>query len=173
MIDLAEQTRYQAIYADPDRWPGYGGSVHGRLAGPLVAGAESVVDVGCGDNRFLRFFAPGGARAVGVDFASPAADVVACATSLPFGSKEFEVLTCFDCLEHLKPEQVPVALREFRRVSCRFVLSIGLEDSKVRGPDGGSLHPCVRPQSWWLEQLERQASHVSWGLHYVTGTWKG
>ena len=89
-----------------------------------------LLDVGCGTGFSLvwlreRFDSQ---EAFGVDLSTHAAalwqlrglDTVAVASAdrLPFGSGEFDLVTCFDVIYQLEPEQARTAIREMRRVLC-------------------------------------------------------
>lgn len=109
--------------------------------------------------------------ATGSDFACPGADLQADARSLPFPGKHFDMLTAFDMLEHLREDDVPSVLAEFSRVSRQFVFSISHAPS-VNKWNGETLHPTVRPESWWMMQLMR-AGAIGLAKHgrYITGRW--
>lgn len=96
-------------------------------------GVESVLDAGCGNGYFCRWIsgkvplhrvagldvsptrvALSQQRHPGIDFR--AGDV----TALPFGDREFDVVTCIEVLEHL-PDPLP-ALREILRVARRYAI---------------------------------------------------
>lgn len=167
---MQEIEKYRAIYSDPGRWPRYGHTNHGRKALPLVEGASSVVDVGCGHNEFAKELRGAGKHAVGVDFACPGADIEAPADALPFGKLDFEVITAFDMLEHLRPEEVRPVLREFARVSRRFVFSISYVPS-VYQVKGETLHPTVKPEDWWIARIEEAGGRVERSGRYLHGEW--
>lgn len=153
---MTELEKYKGIYAHP-AYAFYGHSNHGAKAAGVVEqkirmhGAP-LLDVGCGWNEFAKAIRGTGVDATGVDFACPGADVVAHAHELPFGDKYFGVLTSFDMLEHLTPEQVEPTLKEFSRVSKSFVLSISHKPSRVKWC-GENLHPTVFPQEWWINKI--------------------
>lgn len=162
---MEEVEKYRRIYSGEPRWSRYGHSNHGRAAAPLVRGARSLVDVGCGWNEFAKACRGKGVRAVGVDFACPGADVIAAAQSLPFRDRQFEIVTAFDMLEHLREEDVPAVLREFARVAGRFVFSICYGPSRNL-VDGETLHPCVMPEAWWRERIAEAGGSVKkWGKY--------
>ena len=173
---MTELDKYQGIYANPERFPKYGHSNHGRGAARLLTKWQpaSVLDVGCGWNEFagqMREEMPG-ARIVGVDFACPGADVIAPLTALPFADKEFDTITAFDVLEHLRPDEVDAALAEMARVSGRFIVSISYVPS-VNKWQGQNLHPTVRPEEWWMIKL-MQAGAAQLAKHgrYIVGSWR-
>lgn len=168
-----EIEKYQGIYANPSAYRGYGHSNHGRGAAALMEGIKSLCDIGCGHNEFvktqrtLRADMP----AVGVDFACPGADVQAAATALPFVDKQWDMLTSFDMLEHLLPEEVGPALREFARVSSRFCFSICYRASVITW-QGANLHPTVQPESWWVGEISRAGGvNIRKVGNYLTGDW--
>ena len=154
---MIELQKYQGIYSHP-AYAFYGHSNHGSKAVSLVeqklkTHGGSLLDVGCGRNEFVKAFRERMAvEAVGVDFACPGADIVAPANALPFSDKQFGVLTSFDMLEHLRPQEVSGVLAEFARVSESFVFSISYQPSRVKWK-GETLHPTVFPQEWWINKI--------------------
>lgn len=154
-----EQSRYRELYHHK-AYAFYGHSNHGGKAQDLVSEMvnesenKSLLDVGCGWNEFVQQFRKRhpNKRAVGADFACPGADLIACATNLPVETKSIGVLTAFDMLEHLLPEQVPLVLAEFSRVAENFVFSISHIPSHVKWK-GETLHPTVQPIEWWMSQI--------------------
>lgn len=171
---MTELDKYQGIYASPEKFPTYGHSNHGKGIVPWVKQMkpESLLDVGCGWNEFKRDLGDSVPRVIGVDFACPGADMLVDAQALPFGDHEFDVLTAFDMLEHLREEQVPVVLAEFARVSSRFVFSISYQAS-VNKWQGQTLHPTVKPEAWWITQLMRVgAVGITKRGRYLCGRWQ-
>jgi hypothetical protein len=171
-----ERAKYAGIYSGENpRLRGYGKSNHGSNATALIQtfGAKSLVDVGCGWNDFCK-----GAKlvspelqTVGVDFACPGADVNASAESMPFSDKQFDVLTAFDMLEHILPEQVDAVLAEFARVSRRFIFSISYVPSRILW-QGENLHPTVQPEPWWIQRIIRAGGMaIKKEGRYITGEW--
>lgn len=153
---MTELEKYQGIYTHP-AYAFYGHSNHGAGAVPLVKQklkqhGASLVDVGCGWNEFVKGLRDLSVDATGVDFACPGADIIAPAGQLPFSNKQFGVLTSFDMLEHLRPEEVTDVLSEFARVSHSFVFSISYQPSRVKW-QGETLHPTVYPQEWWINKI--------------------
>ena len=71
---------------------------------------ESVLDVGCGDGRFLKLLASKYSRAIGIDYCfEPISRIQtpclqASATHLPFQSASFDLIVATEMLEHLPPD---------------------------------------------------------------------
>jgi 2-polyprenyl-3-methyl-5-hydroxy-6-metoxy-1,4-benzoquinol methylase len=138
---LASRADLQKRYADPHRGPillewEMSAVERGELALADIEACGLVdwknaraLDVGCGDGGFLVAMARRHARAYGLDFQEfnilgaalrarawelPVSVAVGSATSLPYRSASFDVVTCGDVIEHLAD---PLgALREVRRV---------------------------------------------------------
>ena len=170
---MTEREKYEGIYSC-GTMPRYGHSNHGAQALPILQSwnPTSLIDIGCGYNEFVikaRRLIPG-MRATGVDFACPGADIIADAVTLPFPRKSFDVLTAFDMLEHLLPEQVDTVLAEFARVSDRFIFSINYTPS-VNKWKRQTLHPTVREKPWWIERIKAAGGIPSKHGHYITGHW--
>jgi SAM-dependent methyltransferase len=169
-----EQAKYRAIYSNGTH-ARYGHSNHGARSLKMLMKwkPRSVLDVGCGWNEFAATARKHLAvtRVVGVDFACPGADVVAAATRLPFADKEFDVVTSFDMLEHLPPDEVDAALAEMARVSERFVVSISYRQSRQTWK-GEPLHQTVKNEEWWVTRL-MGAGALGIGKEsvYITGRW--
>ena len=169
---FAEQQRYKALYAS-GTLPNYGKTNHGKHAIDFVQSLQpaNLVDVGCGYNNFAKSIRPK-ISAIGFDFACPGADDIAFASNLPLLDKGCDLLTSFDCLEHLYPRDVTPTLLEFKRVSSRFLFSISYKDSRAKFGDS-SLHPTIKPETWWKEQiLTAGAVSVDNIDGYLFGRWK-
>lgn len=148
-----ERAKYETLVANPR----YGGSHHGRDAHALLKewGVETVVDFGCGRNQFVLECQRNGIRALGVDFAFPEADIKAPMHRVPVADGAVDCVTAFDSLEHLLPEEVPLVLREMRRIAKpggRLIVSVCTRPSNWK-VDGEGLHPTVRSMDWWTARL--------------------
>jgi SAM-dependent methyltransferase len=166
----AERRKYLALHA---RSGGrYGGSNHGRRAivSVLLRQPRFVVDFGCGSNAFIRELRRRGADGLGIDFADDRADILAPMHAVPLAAGIADVVTSFDALEHLLPEDVDAALAEMRRIArpgAAFVLSVSTRPSRITA-HGENLHPTVRPRAWWLERIAR-VGHVGRPGPYIEG----
>jgi SAM-dependent methyltransferase len=156
----------------------YGSTNHGRFAYRLVQSFKPrpptfVVDFGCGRNLFIQHLRRLGIDGLGIDFAFPEADIVAPMHRVPVSAGIADVVTSFDALEHLLPEEVDEVLDEMRRIAVpggRFVFSICTRESKTR-VNGEGLHPTVQPIKWWLDRVGRVGT-VRRGLgspRYIAG----
>lgn len=169
---MEEKAKYTALYAS-GTMPRYGHTNHGRGAAGLIERWQpaSVLDVGCGYNEFVQGLRAKGIAAHGVDFACPGADEIVDLLALPYGAKQYDLLTAFDVLEHLRPDEVSRAIDEMARVSTRFCVSISYVAS-VNKWQGQTLHPTVRNEDWWINQLVRAgAVKIVKHGHYLTGQW--
>lgn len=153
----AERQKYLALQA---RSGGrYGATNHGRRAivPVLLRQPRFVVDFGCGSNAFIRELRRRGTDGLGIDFADDHADLLAPMHAVPLAAGIADVVTSFDALEHLLPDDVDPALAEMRRVArlgAAFVISVSTRPSRITA-DGENLHPTVRPRAWWIERIAR------------------
>jgi hypothetical protein len=171
---MTELEKYQGIYGSV-AFSSYGHTCHGARAVPIIARwqPKTVIDVGCGHNEFaqrLRQALPE-SSIIGCDFACASADLICWAHEIPGPDKNFDVVTAFDVLEHLLPEDVDRTLAEWARISQRFCVSISYVDSKNRW-QGQTLHPTVRPESWWIDRLMRAgAIEIRVEGRFIHGRW--
>lgn len=127
------------------------------LARQILAtcGPGRILDVGCGMGALVRELLKQGGDAYGVDVSSVAA--AQCNRSapgrfhagsilaLPFPDESFDTLISTDCLEHLAPGDVPLALSEMRRV-CRRNVYLCVATMPDRD---GHWHLTVEKRGWW------------------------
>lgn len=87
------------------------------------ADPATLLEVGIG-NGFLHRYLRRAGRAVHTVDLDPALepDTVASIHALPFADASFDVVACFETLEHLPWGELEPALRELRRVAARLVL---------------------------------------------------
>ncbi|MBK9126231.1 MAG: class I SAM-dependent methyltransferase [Phycisphaerales bacterium] len=172
-----ERAKYVALAAKPGST--YGSTNHGKLAVPIIQkfNPRFIVDFGCGRNGLVRDLRRLGIDGLGVDFAFPDADLVRPMHKTALHAAVAEVVTSFDALEHLLPEDVDAVLAEMRRVAKprgHFVFSICTRPSKTTVA-GEGLHPTVRPLDWWLDRIGRVATVINPRAErrFIVGRFKG
>jgi len=170
---MTEKEKYEGIYGSRSIYPNYGRTNHGKGAIKIIKEwlPKSLIDVGCGHNEFVKEIRSLNISSIGLDFACSGADIIADAKNIPFENKKFDVLTAFDMLEHLLQEDVPIVLKEFERVSSRFVFSICCKPS-INKWKGHTLHPTVMPENWWIEQIIKAGGNkIEKYNQYILGYW--
>ena len=191
----AECEKYNAI-AKKDRFyfcHNHGKDITVFVASFMAAvGLKTVLDVGTGNGAFLFHLANvmAGAgtwsedmRAHGVDFAYPELLGIpigsakkytrgvtlhaAHGTSLPFADHSIDLVTSFDFLEHVWPEDVPTVLAEMERVGRgRLITSISYQPSNWR--QFKDLHRTVESKEWWHRMIGRWFQPViDWDAKYI------
>lgn len=165
MITL-ERERYRAIYASNAWWwRRYGNSNNGRYVLPVIARwvPHTLLDVGCGRGDFAVQASEYIEKVYGQDFALPEGTnrrpgvtwISGPADLLPL--VDIDVVTAFDLMEHLLPEQVDGVIEELLRVARHFVCLMICCRQTIWRCKGSFLHPTVRRASWWQGRLEEQA----------------
>lgn len=175
-----EKHKYDAIYqamADgSEKYGRYGHGSHGSDYKEIIMMYEHVLDVGCGQNDLMKacrklsgdehfvvdlenyshYVDNSGVpynRFTGVDFSCQYADVIADVTDfLPYPDKCFDLVTSFDLMEHLRPEQIDPALQEMQRVGKRFMFTIHFGDCGFR-VDGEPLHMTQESAEFWVDKI--------------------
>ncbi|HEV2813246.1 MAG TPA: methyltransferase domain-containing protein [Solirubrobacteraceae bacterium] len=136
-----------------------------------LAGGRRVLDAGCGTAYGTRMLAEGGAkRVVGVDRAASVLDaarpgcpdnvdlIAADLRELPFEDRSFDLVVCFEVIEHL--EAPDAALQELERiVSADGVLLVSSPNRDVYEP-GNPHHLHEYTPTELQGALERLFAHV-------------
>lgn len=79
------------------------------------------------------------------------------AHDLPYTRQSFDVVTCFDVLEHLIQEDLIPAVKEFARVAKSHIILSASETPSSQWGGGRDLHISKRPADEW-EKLFREAA---------------
>jgi len=187
---LKEQRIYQELYGQigsdeinvyQETDTNYGRGTHGNGVVQFTLKffkPESLLDVGCGrDNEFCklcrdkyRIFIgekelP---RLVGVDFAAKPHKLKniefynARAEEIPFKDEEFDVVTTFDMLEHILPEDIDIVLDELFRVAKKGVVCTIAHNQVSRG-----LHNIIEPEEWWEEKLKKYGKIIRYLKYWI------
>ena len=119
-----------------DRKRPYGTGFFGKNSIPLVEGWKpaQVLDLGAGRNLFCRALNDRGISATGVDWVFKA-DIEAPMWDVPLPNDYCDLITSFDALEHLLPEDVEPTVKEMVRLTKpggRFLFSISYHPSAVK-----------------------------------------
>lgn len=166
-----EQEKYEAIYRH--RGMGAFDENHGKTSFPVIKhryNPSEVLDLGSGSGAYARMWADAGVPVTAVDisreaFKHPNYDhplIRPICRSLDnlAGIGPHQVVTSFDCFEHLHPKMVPDALKELRRVTKQAaMLNICYTPSVGRGVNGEELHLTVKSGEWWVEKLKKAGFH--------------
>jgi ubiquinone/menaquinone biosynthesis C-methylase UbiE len=174
----AEIAKYQDAYKRPKYRMG---------AERLAASRRAMLDYGTGWGRYLDVGAGRGEMlrfAQGLDFQVVVGTEVvrellesdmrlryAEAHNLPFGGASFDVVTCFDVLEHLLPEDVQPAIDELFRVAEQVVIASAAKDSQLL--DGVEHHVSRRPLDQWRKLLTQRGLLLGWKLRETRPCRKG
>ena len=107
----------------------------------------SILNCGCGGGFEAQFFAENGARVTGFDISQLRVEAAATrfelndltgffyrgdAAVLPFPDNSFDIVIYHDSLHHVPIEEIPIALKEARRVAKKFIVLSEAHDSPIR-----------------------------------------
>jgi len=170
---------YEYIYNNKNYFPGYGESNHTAMTLELfkeeIENSESIVDIGCGYNDFIRDahlkYCKDYFTYIGIDISCSGADLLCDARNLQFSNKIFDLLTSFDVLEHISPLDVENVVCEFRRISRRFIFSISYVPSKIQVPGIHNLHLTVWDKAEWVNMLSKYCEKIEFKDSYIYGVW--
>lgn len=120
----------------------------------MISGLASVLDVGAGRGDLVGALLQRGLNARGVDVSAMAVTLAnevvphrfarASVLSLPFQDEIFHTVVSSFCLEHLLPEDLPLALEEIYRITGRnFFLNINTSS------DNDPLRLTQETRAWW------------------------
>ena len=172
-----EQAFYAQIYSDQVNFPNYGHTNHGDkwLIDILELNPASWLDIGCGHNTLIKHIKLYLDDAWGVDFACPSADQNCDMLDLPFADNRWDIVSAFDVMEHLLPEQIDTGLSEMARVGKRFVFTISYYKALTE-INGKNAHPTVWSAEKWIAKIEQYGtiddmSQTDKG--FFIGEWKG
>jgi 2-polyprenyl-3-methyl-5-hydroxy-6-metoxy-1,4-benzoquinol methylase len=115
-----DKSHYEGkAYSSLERWVSYWHQLH------LVrtTTAQEVLEVGVGGGIVARELRAAGVSVTTVDIAEDLhPDVVGSITALPFENNSFDTILAAEILEHIRYEDVPVALGELARVARTHVV---------------------------------------------------
>ncbi len=129
---------------------------------------KMVLDIGCGKGHVASFLSGYYDSVYGVDVSKEA---IGCAqdmhrgkgigfitgniNKIPLQDSQFDLVTCFDVLEHLTEQDVLLARAELLRVRKRdtgsILISVSTRPAGGNDCFGSNLHRSIRPVSWWME----------------------
>lgn len=113
--------------------------------------AETVLDYGCGEQKFAEAMKP--QRVSGFDPGIPGKE------GMP---KPCDLVVCTDVLEHVELEKLPNVFGHMRSICLKGAyVVIATRPAKTLLPDGRNAHLIVRHEKWWTQGL----LNIGWKLH--------
>jgi len=139
---------------------------------------SSVLDVGCAKGFLVKALVELGVDAYGVDpseyaFNEVPADikgrtVIGAAQQLHDEDNSFDLVTCFDVLEHIPEKDVPQVLSEMLRVSKQWLI-IRVATKELPN-DVDANHATIREKDWWIEKIKEAGGIVEPTENYVNNS---
>lgn len=139
---------------------------------------SSVLDVGCAKGFLVKALVELGVDAYGVDpseyaFNEVPADikgrtVIGAAQQLHDEDNSFDLVTCFDVLEHIPEKDVPQVLSEMLRVSKQWLI-IRVATKELPN-DVDANHATIHDKDWWCEKIKEAGGIVEPTENYVNNS---
>jgi len=140
----------------------------------------SALDVGCAKGFLVKALVDLGVNASGIDPSNYAISAVlpdikerikqGIAQALPYEENLFDIVTCFDVLEHIHENEVPQVLSEMFRVTKQWLIIRVV--TKQLPNDVGSNHATIHNKEWWNEKIKEAGGNVETTENYVElSTW--
>ncbi len=139
---------------------------------------KSVLDVGCAKGYLVKSLIELGVDAKGIDpseYALSGAheDVKSKLTSgvvqsIPFDDNTFDVVTCFDVMEHIPEADIDIALSEMIRVSKQWVVLRLV--TKELPDDIDKNHATIHDKEWWIDKIQKVGGIVNQTENYVNNS---
>jgi hypothetical protein len=139
---------------------------YAQLAKGLVTYFQptQTLDIGCAKGYLVKCLRDLGISAYGIDISEYAIstvpkdikDFVGVGSAIDlsrFGDKEFDLITCYDILEHITDEELVVAMKEIKRVSRGYVT--------IKCPfehydwDADKSHINIKPKEDWIKLFNK------------------
>jgi ubiquinone/menaquinone biosynthesis C-methylase UbiE len=125
----------------------------------------NALDVGCGTGIGMRYALDKGFDVYGIDLADAREAwkknkvldrcKIASALDIPYPDNSFDLVVCFDVMEHIPEDDIPTALKEIRRVGSRgYIFSIALNTEKCPVGKRVVTHITVMDVDWWKGKLQ-------------------
>lgn len=161
MAPQIEKLQYFGLsYLTPARFASYGY----QLSEIIALEPENVLEIGIGNGLIGFLLRKGGWELTTLDSdESLSPDIAASVTNIPLKDDSFDIIACFEVLEHLPFAYFRIALKEIKRVSRRYAI-ISLPDCKhcIR-----LRLPKIGRRRFLLEwPLFRSPKHIFNGEHY-------
>ncbi len=115
---------FKRHYISPERFASYGHQVQEILN----CNPEKVLEVGIGNGFVSDILRKVGLEVTTLDLdANLNPDIVASVIDMPFSDNAFDLVGCFEVLEHLPYKYLPRVLSEISRITCKYAM-ISLPD---------------------------------------------
>jgi len=185
------KAKYELIYSIPGYGLKYGSASRDWIYEKLfredivfdLSAVSSVLDIGTGAGMFCKWAYHNICKNIyGLDFASKLSEecidlgikfIKASAHEIPLQDKSIDLITSFDCMEHIHPDYLEKTIDEMKRVGCRYMLHrIPNKPSKAHHKQVGQLHLIQESREFWIDQVFRPAfSNVKYlgsGTYFIT-----
>lgn len=140
---------------------------------------KTVLDAGCAKGYLVYALRQLGVDACGIDASeyavSQALEEVkdrikqGLIQKLPYKDNQFDVVICFDVMEHIPEDEVDKVLSEFVRVAKKYVVIRVPTRHEVNDLD--RHHETVKPKNWWEKKLSKHFTVEKANTYFNGNVW--
>lgn len=126
------------------------------------------LDIGCAKGYIVKSLVDLGVYACGIDPSEYALSEAhpdvkdrltkGVAQSIPFPDSSFDIVTCFDVMEHIPEKDVSKVLKEMLRVTKKWIV-LRVVTRELHG-DVDAYHEFIRDKDWWHKQVAKAGGTV-------------
>lgn len=125
---------------------------------------KKILAVGSGNGFEIVALRKAGYDVTGLDLFVPdvkmvkEVSIVGDMSRMPFKNKQFDLITCFETLEHINPDMNDVILGECKRVADRAIFSISIQRDLPY-----DTHINVHTPEWWIAKF----GELGFGINHM------
>lgn len=148
---MDEVTKYAHCYEDPNYKMGKRRMQWMKRDIDSLDEGVLLLDIGSGRGETVEYAQSQGIEAHGLDIVEELNPTYTSFNQIPI---RYDVVTCYDVLEHIPPQELMRFLDNvFDRGAKRYFLTVSANKAEK---DGMTLHLSIHPPGWWEDQFDKR-----------------